>query len=737
MIFATQRRYCVRVTAPVARNSAQFCGLDSHEFAPALERSQSRQPTSTPSHLARALHRCDRRGPRHRRGSPRVPSEWIPLPTSMTEGSFVRRLRRPQVRGKYLFVGNQKLLVRGTTYGTFRPDAHGNEYGTRDQVERDLVAIAANGFNALRTYTVPPRWLLDLAERARAARHGRPSLGAARRLPRRAARGATPSSSGSATAVSSCAGHPAVLVRDRQRDPGADRPLARAPPGGAVPRAAVPRGRRRGSRGPGHLRELPDHRVPRAPVPRPRVLQRVPRVPGAPDAPTSRASRTWPATGRSSWRRSGSTAAGTAWPRRPARSTGRCGPTFAPVRRRVRVRLDRRVASGRLRHRGLGLRSDSPRPAAEAGPGRRAAGDAPRRPSRGRPAGRGSRSSCAPTTARAPSATACEGLRRLDYPDFEVIVVNDGSTDATADIVEEYGFRLISSREPRPEPRAERRARAPRRARSSPTSTTTPIPTRTGCATSPPPSSGPRTSASAGPNIPPPGDGPVAECVANAPGGPIHVLLSDQEAEHIPGCNMAFRRRRCRRSAASTPSSAPPATTWTSAGGCASGGGRSASTRAPWCGITAATRCACTGSSRRGTARAEALLERKWPEKYNGAGHVSWAGRLYGLGLHPDDPAPARPHLPGLLGQRPVPVALPAGAGRPRRAAPDAGVVSGDPDPRAALGAGARVAPAAGGIAAPGVRGGRARRPGRCSARRGRGFTARNGLDARRSSSTP
>src|SRR5207247_2347786 len=45
-----------------------------------------------------------------------------------------------------------------------------------------------------------------------------------------------------------------------------------------------------------------------------------------------------------------------------------------------------------------------------------------------------------------------------------------------------------------------------------------------------------------GPNIPPDGDGPIAECIANAPGGPVHVLLSDGEAEHIPGCNMAFRR---------------------------------------------------------------------------------------------------------------------------------------------------------------------------------------------------
>ena len=46
-----------------------------------------------------------------------------------------------------------------------------------------------------------------------------------------------------------------------------------------------------------------------------------------------------------------------------------------------------------------------------------------------------------------------------------------------------------------------------------------------------------------GPNLAPATDGPIAQCVAHAPGGPTHVLVSDCEAEHIPGCNMAFRKR--------------------------------------------------------------------------------------------------------------------------------------------------------------------------------------------------
>ena len=45
-----------------------------------------------------------------------------------------------------------------------------------------------------------------------------------------------------------------------------------------------------------------------------------------------------------------------------------------------------------------------------------------------------------------------------------------------------------------------------------------------------------------GPNVTPPAQNWVQACVAAAPGGPSHVLLTDTVAEHIPGCNMAFYR---------------------------------------------------------------------------------------------------------------------------------------------------------------------------------------------------
>src|SRR5207244_10542917 len=70
---------------------------------------------------------------------------------------------RPSARGKFIFVGGDKLYVRGVTYGTFRPDEDGHEYPAAAVVERDFAHMAACGVNAVRVYTVPTRRLLDCA----------------------------------------------------------------------------------------------------------------------------------------------------------------------------------------------------------------------------------------------------------------------------------------------------------------------------------------------------------------------------------------------------------------------------------------------------------------------------------------------------------------------------------------------------------------------------------------------
>src|SRR5687767_14714817 len=70
---------------------------------------------------------------------------------------------RPRVHGKFLFVAEEKLYIRGVTYGTFRSGSDGEEVLDPEVVARDFEMMRANGINAVRTYTVPPRWLLDAA----------------------------------------------------------------------------------------------------------------------------------------------------------------------------------------------------------------------------------------------------------------------------------------------------------------------------------------------------------------------------------------------------------------------------------------------------------------------------------------------------------------------------------------------------------------------------------------------
>lgn len=52
-----------------------------------------------------------------------------------------------------------------------------------------------------------------------------------------------------------------------------------------------------------------------------------------------------------------------------------------------------------------------------------------------------------------------------------------------------------------------------------------------------------RVGAAGGPNIAPPAIGATENAIMCAPGSPAHVMLNDTEAEHLPGCNLAVRKR--------------------------------------------------------------------------------------------------------------------------------------------------------------------------------------------------
>jgi hypothetical protein len=136
-----------------------------------------------------------------------------------------------------------------------------------------------------------------------------------------------------------------------------------------------------------------------------------------------------------------------------------------------------------------------------------------------------------------------------------------------------------------------------------------------------------------GPNVLPDEVGLVADCVFSAPGGPAHVLLSDDRAEHLPGCNLAIRKHALQKIGGFDPRFR------------AAGDDVDLCWRLQEAGWTLGFRpAAMVWHQRRDTVagywrqqcgygQAEALLERKWPEKYNRLGYHSWRGRIYASGL--------------------------------------------------------------------------------------------------------
>jgi GT2 family glycosyltransferase len=137
---------------------------------------------------------------------------------------------------------------------------------------------------------------------------------------------------------------------------------------------------------------------------------------------------------------------------------------------------------------------------------------------------------------------AClDSLERLNYPNYETILVDDGSTDSTAQIA----FLRTSIRSIRHE-----------RNVGLSTARNTGLAAATGeivaytdadCRADPDwlyflvsDLLGKEFVGMGGPNLLPLEDSPVAAAVMVSPGGPAHVMLTDRQAEHIPGCNMAF-----------------------------------------------------------------------------------------------------------------------------------------------------------------------------------------------------
>lgn len=135
-----------------------------------------------------------------------------------------------------------------------------------------------------------------------------------------------------------------------------------------------------------------------------------------------------------------------------------------------------------------------------------------------------------------------ESLGRLTYPDYEVIVVNDGSRDATGTIAQGFaGVRVIDI--PNGGLSAARNVGLAEAGGEIVAYTDADVRADQDWLTYlVQPFLTSDVAGAGGPNVVPADDPWIAQCVARAPGGPTHVLLDDRIAEHVPGCNMAFRR---------------------------------------------------------------------------------------------------------------------------------------------------------------------------------------------------
>ena len=226
-------------------------------------------------------------------------------------------------------------------------------------------------------------------------------------------------------------------------------------------------------------------------------------------------------------------------------------------------------------------------------------------------------------------------LERCDYPELEVIVCDDGSTDRTLDIARRFPFRILQLEHG-----------GLSRARNAGIEAATGefvafLDADAACHPEWPwhlvlSFDAPDVMASGGPNLPVPGAGLVERAVSRSPGAPTEVLVADDRAEHVAGCNMAFRRDEIRSIEGFDPE-------YTSAGDDVDvcwkllDRGRQIAF-SPAAQVFHHRRSTVRGYLRqqRGYGRAEKMLSGAHPHRFNSLGQARWSGVIYGgVGMLP------------------------------------------------------------------------------------------------------
>ena len=96
----------------------------------------------------------------------RGPIVTVPRPSFFVESRHKHKvaLEKIVVRGRSFFENDRKFFLKGVTYGPFAPSRPGVPFPEPAAVEIDFALMSELGINCFRTFTPPPKWLLDLAE---------------------------------------------------------------------------------------------------------------------------------------------------------------------------------------------------------------------------------------------------------------------------------------------------------------------------------------------------------------------------------------------------------------------------------------------------------------------------------------------------------------------------------------------------------------------------------------------